>query len=113
MQADKGSIHKQSGGQGLNDGDDGSLTAGLAQSADPELAADGESDEAQGDITHKTHASNKIMGVEAQARDIQPAQHKRTNQHTCHQVTGDIGQVQLGGQPGTQKAHDHGHANGQ
>ena len=91
MQADESHIHKQRSGQSLNDSDNSGLASGLAQSADPELAADGKRDKAQGRIADQTHAFNKVEGRETQTGHAQSAQNQRAHQNAGHQIAGDIG----------------------
>ena len=53
MEQQKNHIHQKGGGESLDDGNDRGLLAGVLQSGQPELVADGESNEAQGNVTNE------------------------------------------------------------
>ena len=58
-----------------------------------ELVAHRECDEAQSGLGDDPEALSLLLGVKADARDIQCAQAVRTDQQTCNQVCGDRRQM--------------------
>ena len=110
VQADQHDVHHHGGDDGLQDADGDGGGAGGLQLAQPELIADGERDEAQGRLGHDGQALHLLQGVEAQAGDVDGAQHIGADQQTGHQVSRDGGQMDQLGQTGHHQSADQGHS---
>ena len=112
VQQEQAQIHKHRGGEGLENGNDGSLAANVLQLGQPELVADGEGDEAQSHVADQPHFLHELKGAEAQAGNPKSAQHQRPHQKPRDQIAGDVGQIKAFGQTGKQQSRQHGKTNG-
>ena len=84
----------------------------MLQLLQPELIADGESDEAQGYIADEAQLFNKVKGGQAQIGDAQGTQAQRPNQYARDQIAGYVRQIEFGGQPGEKQSGKHGQTDG-
>ena len=100
MQHDQGHIHEDRGDHRLQNADGNGLGTGLLQLAQTELVAHGKGDEAQCRLGHDLHGLHLVGVVKAQAGHLQRADAEGPQQQTCHQVSGDCGQIYQLGQPG-------------
>ena len=112
MQNQKSHVHKDGGGQCLKNGNDGGLAADVLQLLQPEFIADGEGDEAQGNITDEPQLFHEVKARQAQVGDAQGAQAQRPNQHAGNQIAGHVRQVEFGGQTGQKQSCEHGKTDG-
>ena len=111
MEAEHGEIHQRGGDERLHDADDEGLTARLAQILQPELVADGESDEAHRHVGNGAERGDVLIGGEADARDAEPAEAERSDQHARDQKGGHVGQTPAGEDAGHQQSREQGKGN--
>ena len=79
-------IHQQSGGQGLNNADDGSLVARGLQVLQTELISDGKGDEAQRHLRDQMQTAYRFSRDQAQTGNMHTPQNIGTDQYTGHQI---------------------------
>ena len=79
-------IHQQSGGQGLNNADDGSLVTRGLQVLQTELISDGKGDEAQRHLRDQMQTAYRFSRDQAQTGNMHTPQNIGTDQYTGHQI---------------------------
>ena len=113
MEKQQAQVHKNRGGQSLEDGNHRGLFADVLQLLQPELRSDGEGDEAQGNITDESQLIHKLIGGQTQMGNAQSTQAQRPDQQARHQIAGDVRQVEPGGQAGQKQPSKHSQTNGE
>ena len=80
MQQEQGKVYKSSGGDCLDNADDGGLLADVFDFLQTEFVADGESDKAQGHVGNQPHFLHKVKGLKAEAGNAQSTQTQGAHQ---------------------------------
>ena len=111
MEAEQREIHEDRGGKCLQYADNEGLPTGLPQILQTELVADGEGDEAHRHVGNGAERGNVLIGGEADARDAEPAEAERSDQHTRDQKGGHVGQTPAGEDAGHQQSREQGKGN--
>ena len=75
--------------------------------------ADGEGNEAQGNIRDHRKGIHLLKGIETHARNSQPSQDTGADQHAGHQVGGNVREMEFIKQTGHQQSGEKGNRNQQ
>ena len=93
MEAYHGDIYQYRGCDTLEHTDHKGLLSGFLQRFQTEFGADGEGDEAHGDVGEQRQRLDVIIRREAQSGDTEAAQGAGTDQEPCSEEGGDVRKI--------------------
>ena len=97
MEQDQSDIHKQCGGQGLKNADNGGRPSGFPEVGQAEFISDIESDESQSHVGQDRDFLHSLHARKTKAGDAKLSQHIRPDKKSGQQERRDIREVDFQG----------------